>query len=110
MHIFFKHPFATRLFVQNLNNIPKKYYEISESINLSFLGNIFKLELPIIKQSLFAVFSIIFSLCFLSFAIVMALGGNPKNSTLEVAIFQYALFDLNFNKAIILSFIQILYV
>ncbi len=64
-------------------------------------------ELPIIKQNLFAVFAIIFSLCFLSFAIVMALGGSPKNSTLEVAIYQYALFDLNFNKAILLSFIQI---
>jgi len=106
-HVLINTPFATRLFVQNLNNIPKNYYEISKSINLNFLGNIFKLEVPIIKQSLFAVFSIIFSLCFLSFAIVMALGGSPKNSTLEVAIYQYALFDLNFNKAIILSFIQI---
>ena len=37
----------------------------------------------------------------------MALGGSPKNSTLEVAIYQYALFELNFNKAIILSIIQI---
>ena len=107
-HVLLNTPFATRLFVQNLNNIPKNYYEISKSINLNFLGNIFKLELPIIKQSLFAVFSIIFSLCFLSFAIVMALGGSPKNSTLEVAIYQYALFDLNFNKAILLSFIQII--
>ncbi|MDC3270706.1 thiamine/thiamine pyrophosphate ABC transporter permease ThiP, partial [Alphaproteobacteria bacterium] len=71
-HILLNAPFATRLFVQNLNNIPKNYYEISESINLSFFGNIFKLEIPIIRQSLFAVFSIIFSLCFLSFAIVMA--------------------------------------
>ena len=106
-HVLLNAPFATRLFVQNLNNIPKNYYEISKSINLNFLGNIFKLELPIIKQSLFAVYSIIFSLCFLSFAIVMALGGGPKNSTLEVAIYQYALFDLNFNKAILLSFIQI---
>ena len=52
-------------------------------------------------------FGVIFSLCFLSFAIVMALGGRPKNSTLEVAIYQYALFELNFNKAILLSFIQI---
>jgi len=107
-HILLNTPFAARLFVQNLNNIPKKYYEISESMNLTFLGNIFKLEIPIIKQSLFSVFSIIFSLCFLSFAIVMALGGSPKNSTLEVAIFQYALFELNFNKAILLSFIQII--
>ena len=106
-HIFLNTPFATRLFFQNLNNIPNKYYEISQSLNISVIGNILKLETPVIKQNLFAVFSIIFSLCFLSFAIVMALGGNPRNSTLEVAIYQYALFDLNFNKAIILSFIQI---
>ncbi len=107
-HVILNTPFATRLFIQNLNNISKNYYEISESLNLSMFGNIFKLELPIIKQNLFAVFSIIFTLCFLSFAIVMALGGSPKNSTLEVAIYQYALFDLNFNKAILLSLVQII--
>ena len=106
-HILLNAPFATRLFFQNLNNIPQKYYEISNSLNLTFLANISKLEIPIIKQNLFTVFSIIFSLCFLSFAIVMALGGGPLNSTIEVAIYQYALFELNFNKAIILSFIQI---
>ncbi len=107
-HILLNTPFATRLFFQNLNNIPKKYYEISRSIRLSYLGNIIKLEIPVIKQNLFTVFSIIFSLCFLSFAIVMALGGGPMYSTIEVAIYQYALFELNFNKAIVLSFIQII--
>ena len=106
-HILLNTPFATRLFFQNLNNIPNKYYEISSSLNISTIGNILKLEIPIIKQNLFAVFSIIFSLCFLSFAIVMALGGSPRYSTIEVAIYQYALFELNFNKAILLSFIQI---
>ena len=107
-HIFLNAPFATRLFFHNLNNIPAKYYEISKSISLSYLGNIIKLEIPFIKQNFFTVFAIIFTLCFLSFAIVMALGGGPKYSTIEVAIYQYALFDLNFNKAILLSFIQII--
>ena len=107
-HILLNTPFATRLFFHNLNNIPSKYYEISKSINLSYLANIIKLEIPFIKQNFFTVFSIVFTLCFLSFAIVMALGGGPKNSTIEVAIYQYALFDLNFNKAILLSFIQII--
>ncbi|MBT4644962.1 MAG: hypothetical protein HOC10_00535, partial [Pelagibacteraceae bacterium] len=107
-HVLLNTPFATRLFVQNLNNIPKNYYEISRTFNMSIIGNIIKLEFPIIKQNLFTVFSIIFSLCFLSFAIVMALGGGPRNSTLEVAIYQYALFELNFDKAIILSLIQII--
>ena len=106
-HVLLNTPFASRLLFQNLNSIPKKYYEISRSIRLSYLGNIIELELPILKQNLFTVFSIIFSLCFLSFAIVMALGGSPMYSTIEVAIYQYALFELNFNKAIVLSLIQI---
>ncbi len=106
-HVLLNTPFASRLLFQNLNSIPKKYYEISRSIRLSYLGNIIELEIPILKQNLFTVFSIIFSLCFLSFAIVMALGGSPMYSTIEVAIYQYALFELNFNKAILLSFIQI---
>ena len=38
----------------------------------------------------------------------MALGGGPSTSTMEVSIYQSALFELNFNKAIILSFIQII--
>ena len=96
-HIFLNTPFATRLLFQNLNNIPTKYYEISRSTRLSYLGNIIKLEIPVLKQNLFTVFSIIFSLCFLSFAIVMALGGGPMYSTIEVAIYEYALFELNFN-------------
>ena len=33
--------------------------------------------------------------------------GGLLNSTIEVAIYQFALFELNFNKAIFLSFIQI---
>ncbi len=107
-HILLNAPFATRLFFQNLNSISKKYYEVSSSLNLTYFGNIYKLEIPIIIQSIFSVFSIIFTLCFLSFAIVMTLGGGPLNSTLEVAIYQYALFELNFSKAIILSFIQII--
>ena len=32
---------------------------------------------------------------------------QPKYSTIEVAIYQYALFELNFNKTILLSFLQI---
>ena len=107
-HILLNAPFATRILFQNLNTIPKNYIEVVKSLNLDFWSNIKKIEWPILKQNLFSVFAIIFVLCFLSFATVMALGGGPSTSTMEVAIYQSALFELNFNKAIILSFIQIM--
>ena len=107
-HVLLNAPFATRLFFQNLNTISKSYVDLSKSLSLKFWSNTIKIEWPILKQNLLSIFSIIFVLCFLSFAIVMALGRGPSTSTIEVAIYQLALFDLNFNKAIILSIFQIL--
>jgi len=107
-HILLNAPFATRLFFQNLNIISKNYIDLSSSLRLGFWSTIIKIEWPILKQNLISIFSIIFILCFLSFAIVMSLGAGPSTSTIEVAIYKLALFDLNFNKAIILSIFQIL--
>ena len=107
-HILLNAPFATRLFFQNLNTIPKNFIDLSSSLNLGFWSNTINVEWPILKQNFISTFSIIFVLCFLSFAIVMTLGGGPSTSTIEVAIYQFALFELNFNKAIVLSIFQIL--
>ena len=107
-HILLNAPFATRLFFQNLITIPNNYVDLSKSLSLGILSHTIKIEWPILKQNLLSVFSIIFVLCFLSFAIVMALGGGPSTSTIEVAIYQIAMFDLDFSKAIILSAFQIL--
>ena len=106
-HILLNAPFATRLFFQNLNTISKNYVELSKALGLGFWSNTIKIEWPILKQNFLSIFSIIFVLCFLSFAIVMALGNGPSTSTIEVAIYQLALFEFNFSKAIIFSIIQI---
>ena len=72
-HVLLNTPFAVRIFVQNLNSIPKKYIEVAKSMNFSFWQNYLYLEWPIIRQNFFSIFSIIFILCFLSFAIVMSM-------------------------------------
>ena len=107
-HILLNAPFATRLFFQNLSTFSKNYVDLSKALSLGFWTNTSKIEWPILKQNFLSIFSIIFVLCFLSFAIVMALGSGPSTSTIEVAIYQLALFELNFSKAIVLSIIQIL--
>ena len=106
-HILLNGPFATRLFFQNLNTVSKNYVDLSKGLRLGFWANTIKIEWPILKQNFLSIFSIIFVLCFMSFAIVMALGSGPSTSTIEVAIYELALFELNFNKAIIFSIIQV---
>ncbi|MBI28337.1 MAG: hypothetical protein CMI95_00370 [Pelagibacteraceae bacterium] len=107
-HILLNTPFATRIFYQNLNSIPKNFVDVAKSMNFNFYSNFINIEWPIIKQNIYSTFSIIFIICFLSFPIVMALGGGPKNSTLEVSIYESIFYELNFNKAIIISFVQII--
>ena len=45
-------------------------------------------------------------LCFTSFTIVLALGGGPQNSTLEVAIYQAIFFEFDLPKAALFALVQ----
>ncbi len=65
------------------------------------------MEFPQIRGSLPGLSTVIFLLCFSSFAIVLILGGSPKYNTLEVAIYEALKFDFDLPKAIGLSFVQI---
>ncbi|MFL5187880.1 MAG: ABC transporter permease subunit, partial [Microvirga sp.] len=50
---------------------------------------------------------LVFLMCFKSFAIVLALGGGPSRSTLEVAIFEALKIDLDFGRVAWLALIQL---
>ena len=66
------------------------------------------IEWPAIKRVLPTSITLVFILCFMSFAPIIIFGGGPNFSTLEVSIYQAILFEYDFTKAINLSFIQIL--
>ena len=89
-HIFFNMPFSARNIVYSLNNIPEETWRLSAQLNLS-RWQVFKfIEWPSIRNNIFATAGVIFALCFTSFAVVLTLGGGPKSTILEVAIY-YAL-------------------
>lgn len=55
-----------------------------------------------------AVAALIFMLCFASFATVLSLGGGPKATTIELAIYQALSFDYDPARAAMLALIQML--
>lgn len=63
---------------------------------------------PRIKQQLPHVAGLVFMLCFTSFATVMALGGGPKSTTIELAIYQAIKFDFDLQSGAILALWQML--
>lgn len=106
-HVFFNLPFACRLFLQALNSIPDKQHQLASHLGLKHWHKFRFVEWPHIIGQLPHVAGLIFMLCFTSFATVMALGGGPKSTTIELAIYQAIKFDFDLQTGALLALWQI---
>ncbi|MBS0876865.1 MULTISPECIES: thiamine/thiamine pyrophosphate ABC transporter permease ThiP [unclassified Tatumella] len=106
-HIFFNLPLASRLLLQSLEQIPAEQRQLAAQLNMQGFYLFRWLEWPWLKRQLLPVAALIFMLCFSSFAIVLALGGGPRATTLELAIFQALSYDFDPAKAAILALLQL---
>ena len=98
-HVFFNMPLATRWLVQSLEQIPQNHWRQAAQLDIPEWQRFRLLEWPAIRRLLPGLASLIFMLCFTSFTIVMALGGGPQATTLEVAIYQALRFDFDLAAA-----------
>jgi len=106
-HVFFNLPFACRLFLQALNAIPVKQHQLASQLGMQHWYKFRFVEWPHIRGQLPHVAGLIFMLCFTSFATVMALGGGPKSTTIELAIYQAIKFDFDLQTGALLALWQI---
>ena len=106
-HVFFNMPLAVRLLLQGYSLIPSGQWRQASQLGFSRWSAFRLIEWHYIKKVLPGAFVLIFMLCFSSFAVVLSLGGGPKSSTLEVAIYQALRFDFDWNKASFLSLLQV---
>ncbi|SMB84822.1 thiamine transport system permease protein [Pasteurella testudinis DSM 23072] len=105
-HLFFNLPLASKIFLQALNSIPYQQRQLAAQLNIRNGDFLRLIEWPYLRQQLLPLFALIFMLCFTSFAIVLTLGGGPKYTTLEVAIYQAVTFDFDLGKAAMLALVQ----
>lgn len=106
-HVFFNLPLAVRLLLPAWAGIPAETWRLAAQLGMSG-GQVFRLiELPLLRRALPQIAATIFMLCFTSFAIVLTLGGGPRASTMEVAIFQAIRFDADLPRAGLLALIEL---
>lgn len=106
-HVFFNFSIFFKLVGQSFRDSDRSEEKISLSLGMNrwrtfFLVTRFKLKSPI-KQS----FVLVFLYCSSSFLVLLLLGGGPKFSNLEVAIYQAVKVDLDLPTAICLAFVQL---
>ncbi|WP_425294819.1 thiamine/thiamine pyrophosphate ABC transporter permease [Neomesorhizobium albiziae] len=107
-HVFFNLPLATRLFVEALDTVPADQWRLASQLGMRAGPSFRFVEWPVIRAALPGVAGLVFMLCITSFTIVLTLGGGPRATTLEVAIYQALRFDFDPARAVALTALQIL--
>ena len=105
-HIFFNLPLATRLILQGWLAIPSEHFRLAAQLGFSTSEINRRLERPMLLSIIPGAFLLIFLLCITSFAVALALGGGPRATTVELAIYQAIRFDFDLSKAATLAIIQ----
>jgi len=98
-HLFFNMPLAARWLLFALEAVPAENWRLASQLGMKS-GALWRLlEWPALRGQLAPLASLIFVLCFSSFTTVMALGGGPGATTLEVAVYQALRFDFELDTA-----------
>jgi len=105
-HLFFNLPLASRLLLQALQQIPGEQRQLAAQLGLRGWAHFRIVEWPWLRRQILPAGSLIFMLCFASFATVLSLGGGPQATTIELAIFQALNFDYDPGRAAMLALLQ----
>lgn len=102
-HVFFNLPLAIRFILQGWLSIPAERFRLAASLNAP-VGRL--LEWPMLRATVPNTFLVIFLICLTSFAVALTMGGGPRATTVELAIYQALRFDFDLGKAALLACIQ----
>ncbi|MGD1879113.1 MAG: thiamine/thiamine pyrophosphate ABC transporter permease [Kiloniellaceae bacterium] len=107
-HCFFNMPFVARILLQAIESVPPESWRVASQFGLRSRDLFRLIEWPAMRTVLPGVAGLVFMLCFTSFAVVLTLGGGPKATTLEVAVYQALRFDFDLGRAGTLALVQLL--
>ena len=102
-HVFLNLPLATRMLLQGWQRVPAEQLRLAASLGVPVWRMV---ERPMLQRVLPGVVAVVFVLCLNSFAIALILGGGPRATTVELAIYQAMRFDFDLARAALLAAIQ----
>lgn len=106
-HVFFNLPLSVRLILQGWQAIPAERFRLAASLGFGPRDVARHLERPMLRAVLPGVWLAVFLVCLTSFTVALALGGGPRATTVELAIYQAFRFDFDLGRAASLGLVQI---
>ena len=105
-NLFFNLPLATRILLIGWAAIPAERFRLAETLNLPPSSRFRHIEAPMLRALLPGTFATVFLLCLTSFVVALTLGGGPRATTLELAIYQALRFDFDLGRGALLAAVQ----
>lgn len=106
-HVFFNLPLATRLFLEALDAVPDDRWRLASQLSMGAGATFRIVEWPALRAAAPGIAALVFMLCATSFTVVLTLGGGPRATTMEVAIYQALRFDFDPARAVALTVLQV---
>jgi thiamine transport system permease protein len=106
-HVFLNLPLATRMILQGWQAIPAERIRLAQSLRFGPAETFRHLEGPMLREVIPGVALVILVICLTSFAVVLTLGGGPRATTIELAIYQAVRFEFDLPRAAGLALLQV---
>ncbi|HMO70392.1 MAG TPA: thiamine/thiamine pyrophosphate ABC transporter permease ThiP [Paracoccaceae bacterium] len=105
-HVFFNLPLATRILLFGWDTVPAERLRLAASLGFAPADTFRHIEAPMLRAVLPGAFVAVFAICLTSFAVALTLGGGPRATTVELAIYQALRFDFDLAGAARLALVQ----
>ena len=106
-HVFFNLPLAVRMLLSGWMAVPAEHFRLAASLGIRPWAQWRLIDGPLIRRVAPGVFTVIFVICLTSFAVALTLGGGPRATTVELAIYQAMRFDFDLGRAAALAVMQL---
>lgn len=105
-HVFFNLPLSVRLLLQGWARVPAEHQRLASALGFGGWARFRHIEAPMLARVVPGALAVVFLICLTSFAVALTLGGGPRATTLELAIFQAFRFDFDLGRAALLALLQ----
>jgi thiamine transport system permease protein len=105
-HTFYNFPICIRLVSAVWSRVNPNIEKAAQSLGAKGFRLFSRVLLPQIMPGIIAAAALIFIFCFTSFAVILVLGGGPKYTTLEVAIYRFAKVSLDLKSGSALAIVE----
>ncbi len=105
-HIFYNLSLVVRIVGSAWSRLNPRLEQAARSLGATPIRSFFEVTLPLLRPALTGALLLVFLFDFTSFGVILMLG-NPSQPTLDVAIYQQALYYFNLPQAGLLSIIQL---